>query len=160
MAPADVLRTPEQRSAAALAAALADELLAADALLLAIPLYNFGIPQHVKNWVDLLMTDPRVAYGATPWLAGRPAVLVEARGGGYGAGTPREGWDHATPWLLHILADKWGLDLSVAAAELTLAEVVPAMADLRGLAAESLAAAHVTASEHGQQLGRRLRLAS
>ena len=33
-------RTPEQREATALAATLADELLAADAYLFAIPLYN------------------------------------------------------------------------------------------------------------------------
>jgi FMN-dependent NADH-azoreductase len=160
MTPPEVPRTPQQYAAKALASSLADEMLEADAYLLAIPLYNFGIPQHVKNWIDLLMTDPRVAYAPTPWLAGRPAVLVESRGGGYGPGTPREGWDHATPWLLHILGDAWGLELSVAAAELTLAEVVPAMADLKELAAQSLADAHVTAANHGQQLARRLRVAS
>ena len=36
-------RTPEQQTAVALAAALVDELLAADAILLAVPLYNFGV---------------------------------------------------------------------------------------------------------------------
>jgi FMN-dependent NADH-azoreductase len=160
MSPPEVERTPQQLSAQALAGGLVDEVLAADAYLFAIPIYNYGVPQHVKNWVDLLMTDPRVAYSPTPWLAGRPAVLVEARGGGYGAGTPREGWDHVTPWLVHMLSDNWGLELSIAAAELTLAEVVPAMAELKGLAAESLAAAHITAADHGRTLGRRLRLAS
>jgi FMN-dependent NADH-azoreductase len=160
MSPPEVPRTPQQLSAKALVAGLVDEMLAADAFLLAVPLYNFGIPQHVKNWVDLLMTDTRVAYAPTPWLAGRPAVLVEARGGGYGVGTPREGWDHATPWLLHLLGDRWGLELSVAAAELTLAESVPAMAELKGLAAQSLADAHIEAAGHGRALGRRLLIAS
>ena len=48
------------------------------------------------------------------------------RGGGYGAGTPREGWDHATPYLLRILGDVWGADVTLVEAELTLADVVPA----------------------------------
>src|SRR5690349_19738119 len=54
-------RTSAQRDAAALATALGDELLAARAYLFAVPLYNFGVPQHMKAWVDLLLTDPRFA---------------------------------------------------------------------------------------------------
>lgn len=42
---------------------------------------------------------------AEPPLAGKPAVLAIVRGGNYSAGTPREGWDHATSWLRRILAD-------------------------------------------------------
>ena len=52
-------RSAEQRAAAALAAALTDELVAADAILLAVPLYNFGVSQHVKTWMDLVIADPR-----------------------------------------------------------------------------------------------------
>src|SRR5258708_23985774 len=47
-------RTPEQRSAVALAAELTAELTEADAVLLAIPLYNFGVSQHVKTWIHLV----------------------------------------------------------------------------------------------------------
>jgi FMN-dependent NADH-azoreductase len=36
-------RTDEQQAALALAATLTDELVAADALLFAVPLYNFGV---------------------------------------------------------------------------------------------------------------------
>jgi FMN-dependent NADH-azoreductase len=63
-----------------------------------------------------------------------------ARGGGYGEGTPREGWDHAQPWLPHGLT-LTGLEPRFITAELTLAGVNPAMAGLEPLAAESLAAA-------------------
>ena len=45
-------RTPEQRQAVALGATLADELLAAQVVLLAAPLYNFGIPAHLKGWTS------------------------------------------------------------------------------------------------------------
>ena len=59
-------RSAEQNAALALAARLTAELVAADALLFAVPLYNFGVPQHFKAWVDMVMTDPRMAAGAEP----------------------------------------------------------------------------------------------
>src|SRR5687768_4815092 len=40
--------TPVQRSATALAAGVVDELVAAEAYVLAVPLYNYGVPQHFK----------------------------------------------------------------------------------------------------------------
>jgi FMN-dependent NADH-azoreductase len=126
-------RTPVQRDAAVLAATLADELLTADAAVIATALFNFGVSQHLKAWIDLLISDPRFGPGTSP-LAGRPVTLVITRGGGYGAGTPREGWDHATPYLVRILADVWGADVTVVEAELTLASVTPAMAELIPLA--------------------------
>ena len=150
-------RTSEQVEAVALAAALVDELVDADAYLFGVPLYNFGVPQHFKGWVDLLLTDSRVASGGPSPVRGRPAILVLARGGGYGAGTPREGWDHASPYIRRILGDVLGLDLHIAEAELTLATVVPAMEALRPLAEQSLAVAHSVAAKHGRAVARRLR---
>jgi FMN-dependent NADH-azoreductase len=145
-------RTPQQRAATALAGKAADPLLASDALLFAVPLYNFGVSQHFKTWVDLVITDPRMASGGEPPLAGKPAVLVTVRGGGYGPGTPREGWDHATGWMRRILSDVWQLDLRVVESELTLATVNPALAPLIGLAEESRKAAEELAREHGRTL--------
>jgi FMN-dependent NADH-azoreductase len=63
-------RTDEQKAAVALAAELTDELVEADALLFAVPLYNFGVSQHFKAYVDLVIADPRIAAGAEPVLAG------------------------------------------------------------------------------------------
>ena len=140
--------TPEQRDAVALAAELADELIAADAYIFAAPLYNWGVSEHVKTWVDIVLTDPRFSPRSQP-IAGRPGVLIVARGGGYGPGTPREGWDHATPWLQRIFGDVYGLDLRVIEVELTLADVVAEMADLLGVAAENLDAGHAAAGEFG-----------
>ena len=148
-------RTAEQRDAVALAAQIADELIDADALLFAVPLYNFGVSQHFKTWVDLAITDPRMAPGGEQPLAGKPAVLVTVRGGGYSAGTPREGWDHATGWMRRILEDVWQLDLRVVETELTLAEVNPALAQFKELAAELRARAEADARTHGRALGGR-----
>jgi FMN-dependent NADH-azoreductase len=152
-------RTEAQRGAIELATTLADEILAADSYLFATPLYNFGVSQHLKVWWDLIVTNPRLSAGVQAPLAGKSGVLVVARGGGYGEGTPRHGWDHATPWLRRIFVDVWGLDLEIAAAELTLAGVNPAMADLIGLADESRRIALEDALGHGRTIAERLHAA-
>ena len=66
--------------------------------------------------------------------------MLSSRGGGYGPGTPREGWDHAEAWLPHAVS-LTGLQPRFITAELTMAEVNPAMAELKPLAAESLSRA-------------------
>src|SRR5207244_6288746 len=63
-------------------------------------------PSSAKAWVDYLIApglsiDPETHVGL---LGGRYFVVLASRGGGYGAGTPREGWDHAEAWLPHGLA--------------------------------------------------------
>ena len=154
-------RTPEpdrserQRAGVALAARLAGELAEADAVLLAVPLYNFGVSQHIKTWIDLVIAAPRDSSGANgtgPLLAGKPTVLVTVRGGAYGAGTPRDGWDHSTGYLRRILADVWGADLTVVEREFTLVGVNPALDQFTELAAQLKDAAHTAAREAGRAL--------
>ncbi|MDT0214254.1 NAD(P)H-dependent oxidoreductase [Rothia sp. ARF10] len=152
-------RTDEQRAAQAVASELADEVVAADVLVIATSLYNFGVSQHLKTWIDTVITDPRFAPG-TETVKGKPAFLVLARGGGYGEGTPREGWDHATAYLRRILEDVWGLDLDVIETELTLAEVTPQMAELRDLARQQLAESHEAARTSGRLVTLKLRSAA
>src|SRR5271169_5939131 len=137
----------EQREAVALAATLTDELLDAEALLFAVPLYNFGISEHFKTWVDVVITDPRMAASAGRPLAGRPSALVVVRGGAYGPGTPREGWDHASPWIRRILGDVWGLDLHVVETEFTLVGVNPALDQYADMAARMRRDAEKLAAE-------------
>jgi FMN-dependent NADH-azoreductase len=148
----DEQRTPEQHAALALAAQLTDELLQADAILLAVPLYNFGVSQHAKAWFDLVMTDPRAKQGQL--LAGKPVVLATVRGGAYGTGTPREGWDHSTGYLRRMLADVWGADLTVVEREFTLVGVNPALDGFRDLAHEMHASALSAAGEAGRVLAK------
>ena len=142
----------DQRDAVDLATTLVDELLDADALLFAVPLYNFGVSQHFKAWVDLVITDPRLAAGGPQPLRGRPAVLVVVRGGAYGPGTPREGWDHASGWIRRILEDVWGLDLRVVETEFTLVGVNPALDQFAEVAARMRDAAERLAAQHGRHL--------
>lgn len=145
-------RTPEQLQALNLAQELAAELQDADAVLLAVPLYNYGVSQHFKAWVDLVIAG---GGAATPLLKDKPTVLATVRGGGYGPGTPREGWDHSTPYLRRILADMWEADLTIIERELTLAGVNPALDALKELAAELRASALNTARDTGRALATR-----
>jgi FMN-dependent NADH-azoreductase len=149
-------RTEDHARATALATQFVDELIAADAYLLAVPLYNWGVSQHVKAWIDVILTDPRLAPGAVQPLAGRPAALIVTRGGSYAPGTPKDGWDHATPYYRRLFGDALGLQLHVSEVELTLAEVHPAMEPLRDLARQSLEAGHASAQSHGELLAQRV----
>jgi FMN-dependent NADH-azoreductase len=145
-------RSPAQREALALAAALAAELEDAEAVLLAVPLYNYGVSQHFKAWVDLVIAG---AGATTPVLKGKPTVLATVRGGGYGPGTPREGWDHSTPYLRRVLADMWEADLTVIERELTLVGVNPALDHLKDLAARLRSDALTAARDAGKAFAAR-----
>ncbi|WP_329131920.1 NAD(P)H-dependent oxidoreductase [Streptomyces sp. NBC_01476] len=141
MIPADQ-HTPEQAASWALTEELIGEVREADVILLGVPLYNYGPPSSIKAWIDHLIApglsfNPETQAGL---LGGRDLVVLASRGGGYGAGTPREGWDHAEPWLPHGL-DLTGLQPRFITAELTLAKDTPAMAGLIPLANQSLAEA-------------------
>jgi FMN-dependent NADH-azoreductase len=134
--------TPADAAAWGLAKELVEEVLAADTIVLGLPLYNFGPPSSVKSWVDHLVA-PGLSVDAgtmTGMLGGRDLLVLAARGGGYSPGTPRDGWDHAEPWLPHALSVT-ALEPRFITAEMTLADSNPRMAELKPLAAESLAAA-------------------
>ncbi|WP_328322912.1 NAD(P)H-dependent oxidoreductase [Kribbella sp. NBC_00382] len=141
--------------ALALAADLIAEIKNADAVLLAVPLYNYGISQHVKTWMDVLLSEMELAQGPGP-LTGKPIIMTLARGGGYGSGTPREGWDHATPYLERIFGDVFGMNIRKAVAELTLASVTPAMAELIPASKVAEEEAHVSAKEHAVAVAKEL----
>ena len=136
------LRTPAQAASWALTEELVGEVKEADTILLGLPLYDFGAPSSVKAWVDHLIA-PGLSVDAethAPLLGGREFVVLASRGGGYTEGTPRHGWDHAEPWLPHAIS-LTGLEPRFITAELTLANVNPAMAELIPLAEQSLAEA-------------------
>lgn len=150
--PAEQL-TPQQRDALALAHTVAAELNSADAAVLALPLYNWGVSQHVKAWIDLAIVG---GSSAPRLLEGKPVVLIVTRGGAYGPGTPKEGWDHASGYLKRVLVDVWGADLTVVERELTLVGVNPALDAFADLAADMKTAAEDAATSAGSALAERL----
>jgi FMN-dependent NADH-azoreductase len=143
LAPED--RTSAQAAARALTETLTGELIAADAIVIGMPLYNFSVPSTLKAWIDRIVVPGLTSGGPNGGLlAGRTVTFTSARGGGYGEGSPREGWDHREPWLRHALSQVGLADLVFIDAELTLAREAPAMAplDLGEAEDKSLADAH------------------
>ena len=133
--------TPAQARSYGLSAALVDEIKAADTVLLGMPLYNFGVSSAIKTWVDHIVAGGLAfAPDGTSLLGDTEFIVLESRGGGYGPGTPRAGWDHAESWITHGVS-MTGLVPRIIIAELTVAADDPRMAHLQPLADDSLARA-------------------
>lgn len=102
------MKPVEQQSAAEKTARersdeLTEELLAADVLVLATPMYNFGIPSTLKAWLDHVLragiTFKYTETGPQGLLSGKRAYVLSARGGIY-AGTSQ---DQLEPYLRQAL---------------------------------------------------------
>jgi FMN-dependent NADH-azoreductase len=96
-------RNDIQQAAAKRSASYIEELRDADALVLAVPMYNFSTPSTVKAWIDhVARAGISFAYGENGpvgLLNVKKAYVVATRGGLY-AGS---GFDHQTPWLEQVL---------------------------------------------------------
>jgi FMN-dependent NADH-azoreductase len=132
--------TPAQAASWKRSLELVEEIKQAETILLGLPLYNFGAPSSVKAWVDHIVA-PGFTFNAETQegiFGGRDLIVLAARGGGYAPGSPRDGWDHAELWLPHGIG-LTGLQPRFITAELTYAELDPAMSELIPLARESRA---------------------
>jgi FMN-dependent NADH-azoreductase len=136
--------TRGQAKAAALQDELIEEFLGADGYLFTVPMYNLSIPSSFRAWLDQILVADRIVSHSGPPVAGRPAVLLSAWGGGYSPRTSKEGLDYRVPTLEALLGrdDLLGLDVTTVIPELTMAPVTPAFASLLPLHEESLTAAH------------------
>ncbi|BAU73490.1 FMN-dependent NADH-azoreductase [Metapseudomonas furukawaii] len=102
------MKPAEEQSAAEQAALsrsnlLTGEVLDADVLVLAAPMYNFAIPSTLKSWLDHVLragvTFTYTETGPKGLLTGKRAFVLTARGGIY-AGGPL---DHQEPYLRQAL---------------------------------------------------------
>ncbi len=84
--PADQ-RTPEQAARVALDDALIAEIQAADVVVLGVPMYNFGVPAPLKNWIDAIsragVTFRYTEKGPEGLLKGKKVYVALTRGGMY-----------------------------------------------------------------------------
>ena len=110
-------RTPEQAELAAIADTLIAELQAADTIVIASPIYNFGVPATVKAWADLVAragtTFNYTESGPVGLLEGKKAYLAIASGG-----TPvGSDIDFMSRWLIFFLGFLGISDVEVVAAD-------------------------------------------
>jgi FMN-dependent NADH-azoreductase len=84
-------RTADQAAHVAYSDALVQELRAADTIVLALPMYNFGVPSALKAYFDHIarsgVTFRYTEKGPVGLMTGKRAVVIATRGGLY-AGTP------------------------------------------------------------------------
>jgi len=99
-------------------AALLEEFLAADVIVIGVPMYNFTIPSQLKAWVDRIAVAGKTfrytEKGPQGLAGGKQVVLAVSRGGVYPAGSSAE---FGESYLKHLLGFLGIDDIAVVRAE-------------------------------------------
>jgi len=110
-------RTDGQNAELAVADEYIAELIDADAVVIGLPIYNFGPPAALKAWADLVAragtTFRYTDTGPEGLLADKPVYVVVASGG-VPVGSPM---DHASTWLTTFLGFLGLTDVTIIAAD-------------------------------------------
>jgi len=84
-------------------AAILNDFLSADVIVIGAPMYNFALPSQLRAWLDRLAVPGRTfrytANGVEGLAAGKRVVVASTRGGLYGEGTPMAALDHQETYL-------------------------------------------------------------
>lgn len=96
-------RSEQQNQAIAISDAIVEELMAADTVVIGMPIYNFSMPAGFKAWSDLAArvgeTFKYTENGPVGLLEGKKAYIAVVSGGTK-VGSEI---DFLTPWLRHYL---------------------------------------------------------
>jgi FMN-dependent NADH-azoreductase len=129
-------------------AAVLDEFLDADVLVIGAPMYNFGVPSQLKAWIDRIAiagkTFRYTEAGAEGLAGDKKVIIVSSRGGVYSPGSPYAPADFQETYLRQVFAF-----LGVTDIEFVRAEGV-ALGDEKK--AQAIAAAHETIRTNEKRL--------
>jgi FMN-dependent NADH-azoreductase len=118
---ADVKHDQALQEDLALGGRVLDEFLAADVVVIGVPMYNFGIPSQLKAWIDRILVAGKTfrynASGAEGLVHGKRVILAVSRGGFYAAGTPAAVAEHQESHLRALFGFIGVKDLEVVRAE-------------------------------------------
>lgn len=99
-------RSAEQASTVKLSDTLVDEVLAADVIVIAAPMYNFSVSSTLKAWIDHVARVGRTfqygANGPEGLVKGKKVIIFTARGGVYSTG-PAKVMDFHETYLRAVL---------------------------------------------------------
>lgn len=99
-------RSPEQALTVKLSDTLVDEVLAADVIVIAAPMYNFSVSSTLKAWIDHVARVGRTfqysATGPEGLVKGKKVIIFTARGGVYSTG-PAKVMDFHETYLRAVL---------------------------------------------------------
>ncbi len=111
-------RTADMNDALAESMTLIDELRRADVLVMAAPLYNYGLPASLKAWIDQIVRPgetfsfdlERGDFPIRSTLSGKSLVVLSSRGEfGFEPGGIRDGWNHLNPNLRTVATRLLGI---------------------------------------------------
>ncbi|AOF91064.1 FMN-dependent NADH-azoreductase [Sinorhizobium sp. RAC02] len=101
-------------------AAALEEFLAADTIILGVPMYNFSLPSQLKAWIDRVAVSGKTfrysAEGPEGLAKGKKVIIVSTRGGHYSAG-PAAVMDHQESYLKAVLGFLGITDIEIVRAE-------------------------------------------
>ncbi len=110
-------RTLQQEQRLALSDTLIKELEAVDTVLIALPIYNFGVPAALKAWIDLVARAQKTfrytQNGPVGLLKDKKAIII-ITSGGTAVGSDI---DFATDYLRHVLGFLGIHDIRIIAAD-------------------------------------------
>ena len=80
-----------------------EEFLAADVVVVGVPMYNLGVPSQLKAWIDRISIAGKTfrygEHGPVGLCGGKKLVIASSRGGKYSAGSPAAPFDHQETYL-------------------------------------------------------------
>ena len=85
-----------------------EEFTSADKYVMAVPMWNFGLPYKLKHYLDVVV-QPGYTFKYSPeegfsgLITEKPVFVAYARGGAYPPGSETESYDMQIPYLEHVL---------------------------------------------------------
>jgi FMN-dependent NADH-azoreductase len=124
-------RTAEQEELLRISDAVIGEVMAADVIVLGVPMHNFSVPASLKAWIDqIARVGETFSYGDSGPKglvpSGKIVIAIVSRGAPYVPDSPMAAMDFQVPYLQQVLgfmgltditfihADKQGLGSEVA----------------------------------------------
>ncbi len=91
------------KSDVALGQTALEEFLAADIVVVGVPMYNLGVPSQIKAWIDRISVAGKTfrygEHGPVGLCGGKKLVIASSRGGVYSEGSHAAPYDHQETYL-------------------------------------------------------------
>lgn len=99
--------TDEEQTAWSTVEKVIHQFKQADKYLFSLPMWNFGIPYRLKQYIDIVV-QPGYTFSVGPngyegLIRNKPAVIIYARGGAYPSGTDAQAFDLQKKYMDLIL---------------------------------------------------------
>lgn len=84
-----------------------NRFMAANIILISVPMWNFGMPYRLKHYLDVILQPRHLFYysdkGLVGLAKGKTVFVISTRGGDYSEKSPTRSYDHLEPHLRVIL---------------------------------------------------------